>query len=87
MMKPAKEIAARQRRLNALAASETNVYERLFAVRGELTSVLRALDRLGLPRHQRMLASPADSAIELPPLRSPSLANLLAFPRQDQRTE
>lgn len=62
---------ARERRLEALAAGETNVHERLLQMRNELDAIVQAIDRLTLPRRPRMHA---DSLGLLPDLN-----NLLPF--------
>lgn len=69
-----RDLEVRERRVAALARSETNICERLLALRSEIDLLAHTLDRaLVPPRRPRMRAS-ASVELEL-------LDNLLRFPR------
>ena len=62
---------ARERKLEALAAGERNIRERLFEMRGEIDAIAHAIDRLALPRRPRIQADLGGSL--------PDLDSLLSF--------
>jgi hypothetical protein len=66
---------ARQRRLDALAKSESNIQERLLAMRSELDVIARLIDRATLSKPPRMLASGLSAHVGA----SRGLTNLIAF--------
>jgi hypothetical protein len=66
--------ARRERRLDALIRSEVAARERLHGLRGELSLVVAAIDRVTLPRSSRMRA---DAKLDL--------LNVLAFPMRRPR--
>ncbi len=67
---------ARERRVTALAQSETNIHERLVSLRGDIDAIATVLDRITLPRRPRLHAGHAELDL---------LGNLLSFPRRARR--
>ena len=76
---------ARARRLDALAKSESNIHERLLAMRSELEVIAKMIDRTTMTRHSRFAAGGISHG--LTPLRLPrGIADLAAFRQRRDKT-
>ena len=74
MSKRPNDLARERKQLDAMAAGEARIHERLLTLRADLDLIARGIDRLTMPpRRPRMMAGVGD-------LRA--LANLLEFPRR-----
>lgn len=75
MSSGADDLTREEKRLDALAAGEARIHERLLTLRGELDVLAHAIDRITMPRRPRMHAYAAAAA------GLSMLDNLLSFPR------